>query len=131
MVLHESDLNQVEISHQLKVSRCCFQNAITRHGESGIFEDRKCCGRLKKIDEREMNHRKKLIKGESGTSLSKIASDLSNSLSKPVTSCTVQNYLEELRYEYVTKIKRQRLRVRHRDQKVVRCKNHLHLSADD
>ena len=49
-----------------------------------------------------------------GLSAAKITSDLNISLTKLVKMRTVCNYLKELGLEYVLKVKRQRLSIKHR-----------------
>ena len=64
VALHLADLNQVEISKQLKVSRCCVQHAIKKFTTLGRYDDLKLSGRPKKIPERGIRHLKRLVKGE-------------------------------------------------------------------
>ena len=112
--LHDADLNQVQISKQLKVSRCCVQSAIKKYKKLRRFDDLQHTGCSKKLSGREIRHLKRLVKGDSCTSASKIASDLNTSLPKPVTTRAVRRYLKELGFEYVVKIKKQWLSARHR-----------------
>ncbi|CAF2092095.1 unnamed protein product [Rotaria magnacalcarata] len=105
VVLHDAGLNWVEISIQLKVSRCCVQNAIKKYKQLSRFDDLKHTGRPKKLSGREIRHLKRLPKGDSRFSASKIASDLNTSLQKPITTRTIRRYLKDLGFEYVVKIK--------------------------
>jgi transposase len=131
VALHDAGLSQVEISKQLGISRCCVQNAVKKYEETGSFDDKSRSGRPRKVNSRDIRHLKRLVKGETRLSASKIATDLNSSLPKPVTTRTVRNYLRELGYEYVVKIKKQWLSARHREQRVAWCKDHLHWTFDD
>jgi transposase len=99
--------------------------------ETGSSDEKKWCGRPLKINERDIRQLKRLVKLENRLSASKITSDLNNSLSKPVTTRTVRNYLRELSYEYVVKLEKQWLSARHREQRIAWCNEHLHWTADD
>jgi transposase len=131
VALDGAGLNQVEISNQLKISRCCVQNAIKKYKKLRRYDDLKHTGRPKKISDREVRHLKKLVKGDSRLSATKIASDLNSSLPKPVTTRTVRRYLKDLGFEYVVKIKKQWLSARHRQQRVAWCRQHLNWTQDD
>ena len=131
VALHEAGMNQVQIANQLKVSRCCVQNAIKKFEELGVHGDRKRSGRPRKLSDRDVRHLKRLVKGDARLSAAKITSDLNNSLPKPVTKRTVRNYLKELSYEYVVKVKKQWLSARHRQQRVAWCQDHMHWTPDD
>ena len=131
VALYKAGLKQVEISQQLGVSRCCVQNAIKRFEDTGSYGDKMRFGRPHKINERDIRHLKRLVKGEARLSASKITSDLNDSLPKPVTTRTVRNYIKNLSYEYVVKVKKQWLSARHRDQRVAWCREHLNWTAKD
>ena len=105
VALHDVGLNQVQISKQLKVFRCCVQNAIKKYKKLCWFDDLQHTGRPKKRSGREIRYLKRLVKGDSRIGASKIASDLNTSLPKPVTIRTVQRYLKKLGFEYVVKVK--------------------------
>ena len=96
-----------EVAKQLNISKTCVFNAVKKHKETGEFVDEKCSGRPRKLGERDQCHLKWLVKGESRPSVSKITKDLNQSLSEPITSCTVFNYLKRLSYEYKVKLKKQ------------------------
>ena len=130
-VLHDAGLNQVQISKQLKVSRCCVQNAIKKYKKLRRFDDLRHTGRPKKLSGREIRHLKRLVKGDSRISWSKIASDLNTSLPKPVTTRAVRRYLKELGFEYVVKVKKQWLSASHRQQRIVWCKQYLNWTPND
>ena len=123
--LHDAGLNQVQISKQLKVSRCCVQSAIKKYKKLRRFDDLQHTGRLKKLSGREIRHLKRLVKGDSRISSSKIASDFNTSLPKLVTTRTVRRYLKELGFEYVVKVKKQWLSASHRQQRIAWCKQYL------
>ena len=90
MALHqEGGLNQVEISKQLKVARCCIQNAIKTFKTLGRYDDLKRSGRPKKILGRGIRHLKGLVKGEASLCVGKITSNLNSSLSAPVSTVTI------------------------------------------
>ncbi|CAF1019607.1 unnamed protein product, partial [Didymodactylos carnosus] len=131
VALHGAGLNQVQISKQLKISRSCVQNTIKKYEELFRYNDLKHTGRPKKLSDREVRHLKKLVKGDSRLSAAKIASDLTNSLPKPVTIRTVRRYLKDLGFEYVVKIKKQWLSARHWQQRVAWCTQHLSWTHDD
>ena len=97
--LHDAGLNQVQISKQLKVCRCCVQNAIKKYKKLRRFDSLQHTGRPKKLSGREIRHLKRLVKGDFRIRASKIASDLNTSLPKPVTTKTVRRYLKELGFE--------------------------------
>ena len=119
--LHDAGLNQVQISKQLKASRCCVQNAIKKYKKLRRFNDLQHTGRPKKLSGREIRHLKRLVKGDSRISSSKIASDFNTSLPKPVTTRTVRRYLKELGFEYVVKVKKQWLSASHRQHLIAWC----------
>ena len=104
--LHDAILNQVQISKQLKVSRCCVESAIKKYKKIRRFDDSQHTGCPKKLSEREIRHLKRLVKGDSCTSASKIASDLNTSLPKSITTRTLRRYLKELGFEYIEKVKK-------------------------
>ena len=88
-------------------------------------------GRLKKLSGCEIRHLKRLVKGDSRISSSKIESDFNTSLPKPVTTRTVRRYLEELGFEYVVKVKQQWLSASHRQQRIAWCKWYLNWTPND
>ena len=45
--LHAVGFNQVQISKQLNISRCCVQNAINKYKHLNIYEDSKRSERAK------------------------------------------------------------------------------------
>lgn len=120
-----------EIAKQLNISKTCVFNAIKKHRETGEFEDKKRTGRPQKLDKRDQRHLKRLVKDENRLSVSKITRDLNQSLSKPITSRTVFNYLKKLGYEYKVKLKKQWLSAKHREQRMAWCRRHAHFSPDD
>lgn len=130
VALHDAGLNQVQISKQLKVSRCCVQNAIKKFKQLGIYKDLKHTGRPKKINGRDLRHLKRLVTGDARLSASRITSDLNSSLVKPVSIFTVRRYLKDLGYEYVVKIKKQWLSTSHREKRVLWCQEHLNWTID-
>ena len=69
------------------------------------FGDLKHTGRPKKLSAREIRHLKRLVKGDSRLSASKIATNLSASVPEPVTTRIMRRYLRDLSFEYVVKIK--------------------------
>ena len=60
--LHDADLNKVQISKQLKVSRFCVQSTIKKYKQLSRFDDLKRTGRLKKLSVSEIRHLKRLVK---------------------------------------------------------------------
>ena len=71
----------------------------------------------KKLDGRGLRHLKRLVKGDTRLSETKIVSDLDAGLKKSVTIPTARTYLKELNFEYVVKVKKQWLRIQHRQQR--------------
>ena len=80
VVLHDAGLNQLQMSKQFKVSRCCVQNVIKKHKQLDRFDDLKHTGHPTKHSGGEIRHLKRLVKGGSRLSASKIATDLNASL---------------------------------------------------
>lgn len=130
VALRNAGFNQVQISQQLKVSRCCVQNAIKKFKKFGVYKDLKHTKRPKKINGRDIRHLKRLVNGDLRLSVSKITSDLNNSLTEPVSVVTVRRYLKDLGYEYVVKIKIQWLSAKHRQQRVTWCTQYLSWTTD-
>ena len=58
VVLHNAVLNQVQISKQLKVSRCYAQNAIKKYKQLRLFDVLKYTERPKKRSDCEIRHLK-------------------------------------------------------------------------
>ena len=110
---------------------CCVQNAIREYKKLCRFDDLQHTGRPKKLSGREIRHLKRLVKGDSRISASKIASDLNTSSPKPVTTRTVRQYLKELGFEYVVKVKKQWLSARHRQHRIAWCKQYLNWTPND
>ena len=131
VALHNAGFNQVDISKDLHVSRCCVQNAIKKYKNFGRYDDLKRSGRPKKVVGRNLRHLKRLVKGDTRLSATKIASDLNASLPKPVTTRTIRTYLKDLGFEYVVKMKKQWLGVKHRQQRVAWCTQYMHWTQDD
>ena len=104
---HDAGFNQVQVSKQLNISRCCVQNTINKEKYLGTHESSKRSERPKKLDERDFRHLKRLVKGNAPLSTTKIASNLNASLPKPVTTRTVRTYLNELGFECMVKVKEQ------------------------
>ena len=52
VVLHDAGFNQVQISKQLNISRCCVQNAINKYNRLGTYDDSKRSGHPKEFDAR-------------------------------------------------------------------------------
>jgi hypothetical protein len=94
------------------------QNVIRKFKVTGSYDENKRSGYFRKINGRHICHLKRLVKLENRLSASKITTDRNNSLSKPVTTRTVQNYLRALSYEYVIKLKKQWLSARRREQRM-------------
>ena len=114
----------------MKVSRCCVQNA-KKFRDQGIYNDLKRSGRPRKVIGRDLRHLKRLVKGDARISAAKITSDLSVSLSKPVTARTVRNYLKKLGFEYAVKVKKQWLGATHRKQRMAWCTRYMSWTHDD
>lgn len=131
VALQKAGLNQVQISQQLKISRCCVQNAIKKFKVLGRFDDLKRSGRPKKLTNRGLRHLKRLVKGDSRLNARLITPDLNNSLSEPVSIVTVRRYLKKLGYEYAVKIKKQWLSPKHRQQRVAWCTQYSSWTCDD
>ena len=106
VALSNAELNQVEISSQLNISRHYVQNPIKKYKETGQYNDFPRPGRPKKIPNRGVRHLKRLVKDDGRLSAAKITSDLNGSLPKAVSTRTVRRYLRDLGYEYVVKIKK-------------------------
>ena len=78
----------------------------------------KCSGPSRKIYVDDLGYLKRQTKGNAPY-CGEIMSDLNAaSLTKPVTTRTVRNYLKELGFEYVVKVKKQWLNVEHRQKRV-------------
>ncbi|CAF4418049.1 unnamed protein product, partial [Rotaria magnacalcarata] len=120
-----------EVAKQLNISKCCVFNAIKKHSETDEYVDKKHSGRPKKLGEREQRYLKRLVKGENRLSVSKITSDLNQSILEPISSRTVFNYLKKLGYEYKVKLKKQWLSSKDREQRVAWCKKYAHFSKHD
>jgi transposase len=73
--------------------------------ESINLGDKKRSSRPRSLSDRNVRELKRLVHGENRISAAKIMSDLNRSLPKPVSKRTIQRYLTELGYEYVTKLK--------------------------
>ena len=129
--LHDAGFNQIQISKQLNISRCCVQNTINKSKRLGTYDDSKRSGRPKKLDAWGFRHLKRLVKGDARLSATKIASDLNASLPKPTTTRTICTYLKELTFKYVVKVKKQWLGVQHRQQRVAWCTKHMNWTSDD
>ena len=125
VALHDAGFNQVQISKQLHISRCCVQNAINKYKHLGTYDDsrRSGCPKCpKNLDARGFGRLKRFVKGDARLSATKIASDLNASLPKPVTTRTDRTYLKELAFENMVKVKEQWLGVQ---QWVAWCTKHM------
>jgi transposase len=131
VALYQSGLNLSKISEQLKVSRCCVQNAITKFEQHGIFEDLKRSGRPKALSERNVRELKRLVTGDNRLSVGKITSNLNGSLQKPVSKDTVRRCIRKLGYEYCVKIKKPWLSAKHKKARIEWCKQHQHWTICD
>ena len=49
VVLHDAGFDQVQISKQFNVFRCCIQNTINKYKHLGTYEDSKRSGCPKKV----------------------------------------------------------------------------------
>ena len=107
VAFRDAEFNQVQISKQLNISRCCVQKTITKYKHPSIYEDSKSSGHPKQLAGRDFQHLKRLIKGDKRLSATKIVSDLDASFQKLVTTPTVHTYLKELNFEYVGKFEKQ------------------------
>ena len=131
VALHDAEFNQLQISKQLNISRCCVQNAINKYSYLGTYEGSKRSGRPKRFDERCFQHLKRLIKGDARLSETKIASDWNTSLQESITTRAVCTYLKELAFEYLAKVQKQWLGVQHRQQRATWCTKYVHWTSDD
>ena len=131
VALFDAGFNQVQISKQLKVSRCCVQNAIKKFRDQGIYNDLKRSERPRKVFGRDLRHLKRLVKGDARLSAAKATSDLSASLPKPVKARTVRNYLKELGFEYAVKVKKQWSGATHHKQRMAWCTQYMSWTHDD
>ncbi|CAF2153798.1 unnamed protein product [Rotaria magnacalcarata] len=102
-----------------------------KYKQLGRFDDLKHTERPKKLSGREIRHLKRLVKGDSHLSASKIASDLNTSLPKPIKTRTVRRYLKHLGFEYVVKIKKQWLSARRRQKCIAWYKQYLNWTKYD
>ena len=127
----ESPIPVNEGAKRLNIYKTCVFNTIKRHKKTREFIDNKRTGRSQKFDERDQRRLKRLVKGENRLSVSKSTIDLNQSLSKPIASLAVFNYLKKLGYEYKVKLKKQWLSATHREERVVWYKQHAHFSTDD
>ena len=91
-----------KFSKQLKFSRCHVQNAVKKYKQLARFDDLKRIRRLKKLSGREVSHLKRLVKGDSRLSASKIATANSP---EPLTTRTVRRYSKDFALQYVVKTK--------------------------
>ena len=131
MALHDVVLNQVQISKQLKVSRCCVESPIKKYKQLGRFGGLKHTGHPKKLSDPEIRHLQRLIKGDSRLSSRKIAADLNANSLESVTTRTRRRYLKDLAFEYVVKIKKQRLSTHHQQLHIIAwCKQYLNWTKD-
>jgi transposase len=80
VALHGAGFHQVDISKELRISRCCVQNVIKKYKKFGLYDDLKRSGRPKKVTDRDLRHLKRLVKGDARLSAAKTASDLNASL---------------------------------------------------
>ena len=71
VALHDARFNQVHISKQLNISRCCVQNVINKYKRLGIYDNSKRSGRPKELDALSFRHLKRLIKGDACLSATK------------------------------------------------------------
>ena len=131
VALDQAGMNQVQISKQLKVSRCCVQNAIKKFKTAHHYNDSKRSGRPSKVNTRAVRHLKRLVKEENRLNARKITSDLNNSLPQPVSVVTVRRYLKDLGFEYVVKLKKQWLSAEHRRRRVAWCQQYLNWTPPD
>lgn len=120
-----------EVAGKLNISKCCVFNAIQKYKKTGEYVDKKRSGRPKRLDERDQRYLKRLVKGENRLSVSKITRDLNQSLSEPISSRSVFNYLKKLGYEYKVKLKKQWLSAKHRKERVAWCQKYAHFSKSD
>ena len=58
VALHDAGFNQVQISKQLNISRCCVQNAINKCERLGIHTGSKRSECPEKLDARSFRHLK-------------------------------------------------------------------------
>ena len=132
VTLHDAVFNWVQISKELKLSRCCVQNVIKKYEQLGRFDDLKHTRRPKKLSAPDIRHLKRSVKGNSSLSASKVATDLNASLLEPVTTRTRRRYLINLAFEYLVKIKKiQWLGAHYRQQHIPECKQYLNWAKDD
>ena len=61
VALHDAGFNQVQISKQLNISRCCVQNVINKYKRLGTYDDLKRSGRPKKLNARSFWQLKRLM----------------------------------------------------------------------
>ena len=123
--MHDTGFNEVQISKQLNIFRCCVQNLLNKYKRLGKYDDSKRAGRPKRLDAHGFWHLKQLVKDDARLSTTKIASDLNASLPNPVTTRTVRAYLKKLTFEYVIKMKKQWLGVQHLQQRIAGCTKHM------
>ena len=102
VALHDAGFNQVQISKQLNISRCCLQSVINKYIRLGTYDNSERSRRPKNL----MHGIFGLVKGDECLSATKIASDLNASLLKLVMTGTVRTYLKELAFECVVKVKK-------------------------
>ena len=75
----------------------------------------------KNIDDRDIRHFRRLIKGIVPLSVAKIASDLNVSFPEPVTTRTVRNYSEEADFACIVKVQRYWLAIQKCQRRVTWC----------
>ena len=61
VALYGAKFNQVQISKQLNICRCCVQNAINKCKHRGNYEDSKRFGRPKILNGWDFQHLKRLV----------------------------------------------------------------------
>ena len=89
MALHDAGFNQVQVSKQLSITRCCVQNSIDKYKRQDTYDHLKRLGRSKKPGALDFRHLKRLVKDDVRLSATKVTSDLNASLPKPMITRTI------------------------------------------
>ena len=120
VALSKTHMTCREMTTFVDMSKSSVHRALKRFEELGDFHDRRCSGRPKKLNNRNIRMLRRLVQ-DNRYSAREITIRLNNQLINPVCVRTVTNYLHNCSYEYKTKITKPFLNKNHQQVRLNWC----------
>ena len=96
VALNDAGFNQVQVSKQLKIARCCVENAIKELNDQGVRDDMKRSERPRKVYVCDFPHLKRLVKGNMHLTVAKIKADFEYQFNETCCNAIISQIFEDI-----------------------------------